>query len=183
MYCNGGFYRFFSFLVGVQLGSGLDWVTAVSLCFLFVIRPLIFAAMKTFILQQVKCCHLYLFYLFSSSPPYPSIHPPTDWDLSVSHLHCLGCQTFCKVHVIMLVAVHHAISDRKPGKPWTTSLAIGLFTVLTLLMMRVCLSFNKALLEVFVLVVWKEMVACENCGWLVQLLQLDQLAWLLSKVF
>ena len=41
---------------------GADRVTAVSLCFLLflVIRSLIFAAMKTFILLQVKCCHLSL---------------------------------------------------------------------------------------------------------------------------
>lgn len=37
-------------------GAASGWVTAVSLC-CFCNVALIFATMKTFILQQVKCCH------------------------------------------------------------------------------------------------------------------------------
>lgn len=47
------------------------WVTAVSLC-CFCNVALIFATMKTFILQQVKCCHLspFLFKLIYSLDPF-----------------------------------------------------------------------------------------------------------------
>lgn len=61
------FYRNLKVVCGkplVKCSGAAGWVTAVSLC-CFCNVALIFATMKTFILQQVKCRHL------SSSPPPP----------------------------------------------------------------------------------------------------------------
>lgn len=77
-------------IYSVVVDWALDWVTAVSMCFLFVIRPLIFAAMKTFILQQVKCCHLYL--LFFNCPLHWTLyiisHTPSFITYVLLHLIC-----------------------------------------------------------------------------------------------